>query len=399
MACNTDKKVAPKEGRIGLQENITITPSNQKVQLGSESSSLLVNTPFYNSQNKKPAIKKISTANDWQVDSTQNQVKNGPLLPAPITGKENVYTLDSEFTIRAHKRSNGQKLWEKQLAENEIGIALIKNGAQLIALSQSGKLFATNTDGKILWQKDLNAPFRNTPVLEKDTLYLLSANNDLWALNIQKGQEKWHYKTDAPITFLQQMGTPAVSQNIIVVPFSSGLVIAFDKVTGAYLWEEDMSGAKSFDRISNMAQMIASPVIDENIVYLVGHANKTGAFKLKDGQKVWTIPYAGQLTPLISANAIFILTNKNELLALNKKDGKLFWQQAIPEIQGKKAMYMLDNKIIILGTERCITFNAKTGKIENFFKTNFDGSVPVIAQDGWYYLRKNGKLIHKGSIQ
>ena len=399
VACSSDKKIAPKEGRIGLQENVVIPTASQKIQLAKTSEIALVNTPNYDVQNKRPHLKKIILSTEWKISGAEGKNKNTPSLPAPIIGKENVYTLDGKFVARAHKKETGEILWKTPLSEDEAGLSLVKEGTLLIALSAKGKVVALNTDGKILWQKDLNAPFRNVPVLEKNNLYLVSANNDVWVLNPQKGQEKWHYKTDAPMTFLQQMGTPAVSKNTIVVPFSSGLNVAFDKTTGAYLWEEEMNGNKTFDRISTITQMTASPVIDGTNVYLVGHADKTGAYRLSDGQEIWSITHGGQLTPLINGNAFFMLTNQNELLALNKSNGHLFWQQGIPEIQGKKAMVLLDDKIMIVGTERSIILNAKTGKIEDFIETNFDGSIPVVTQDGWYYLRKDGKLIHQGQIQ
>ena len=399
VACSSDKKIAPKEGRIGLQENTVFQKANQKIQLAKGTDVLSVNTSTYNPQNKRPTLAKLTPTENWEKSGAEDQNKNGPLLPAPIVDKDNVYTLDSEFAIRAHKKEDGSIVWETSLADNETGLALVKRDSLLVALSPKGKMVAINTKGEILWQKDLKAPFRNTPILEKNNLYLVSANNDVWVLDTKKGQEKWHYKTDAPTTFLQQMGTPAVSQNIIVVSFSSGLVVAFDKNTGSYLWEEDMNGSKVFDHISTIAQMTASPVIDGSTVYLVGHADKTGAFNLANGKEIWSITYGGQLTPVISGNAIFILTNQNEILALNKNNGRLFWQQSIPEIKGKKALFLLDNKIIVVGTEESIIMDALTGKFDKHIETNFDGSVPVVTKDGWYYLRKNGKLIHQGQIQ
>ena len=399
VACSSDKKIAPKEGRISLQENTILQKAGQKIQLAKAVNTVTVSTPFYNPQNKFPTIKDLTPTENWKKSGAEDQNKNGPLLPAVTLDKEQVYTLDSKFVVRAHDRANGNTLWEKVLTEDEVGLALVKNDSLLIALSLKGKVFALNTKGEILWQKDLKAPFRNVPVLEKNSLYLVSANNDVWVLNTKKGQEKWHYKTDAPTTFLQQMGTPAISQNVIIVPFSSGLVVAFDKTTGSYLWEEDMSGNKAFDRISTIAQMTASPVIDGQNVYLVGHADKTGAYRLSDGHEIWNITHGGQLTPVISGNTIFILTRQNEILALDKSNGRLFWQKAIPEIKGKKAMILLDDKLIITGTEESVILSALTGELEETVKTNFDGSIPVVAQDGWYYLRKNGKLIHQGQIQ
>ncbi len=398
VACSSDKKIAPKEGRIGLQENIELKKEQQKVKLLKPIDVVMVDAPTYNSYNQRLNLKISIPSNDWKAKDAEGQKENGPRLPSPVIGKKNVYTLDSEFIVRAYQRDSGNLLWQTPLIGDETGLSLVKKDTLLIALSSKGKVVALNTDGKILWQKDLKAPFRNTPVLEKENLYLLSANNDVWVLTTKKGEEKWHYKTDAPLTFLQQMGTPAVFQGTLVVPFSSGLVMAFDKNTGAYLWEEDMNGNKAFDRISTMAQMTANPVIDEQNVFLVGHADKTGAYDLIDGHEIWTIPHGSQLTPLINGNTFFILTNQNELLALNKDTGGVFWRQTIPEIKGKKVMLMLDNKVVVIGSERSITLNAQTGQIEDFLKIDLNGSVPVIAQDGWYYLRKNGQLIHQGKI-
>ena len=399
VACSSDKKVAPKEGRIALQEAVVVPKARQNIKLNARSDIWTVDSTTYTSQNKKEHLKNLASSSNWEKSVGTNKIKNSPALPAPAIGKKNVYTLDGQFSVRAHQRTDGALVWETLLDKNETGLCLIKNGSRLLALSAKGKLAALDTDGKILWQKDLKAPFRNTPVIEKDNLYLLSANNDVWALNLKNGQEKWHYKTDAPVTFLQQMGTPAVSGKTIVVPFSSGIVIAFDKDTGSYLWEQDMSGSKSFDRIANMAQMTASPVIEGQTVYLVGHANKTGAFDLKDGHALWTLSQGGRLTPVISGNAVFILNSDNMLSAFSKNDGHLFWQTKIPEIKGQKGMYLLDNTLMVIGRESSLKLNAQNGQIEASLKTDFDGSVPVLAQDGWYYLHKNGNLIHQGQIQ
>ena len=180
--------------------------------------------------------------------------------------------------------------------------------------------------------------------------------------------------------------------------FSSGTVIAFDKDTGTYLWEQDITGVKAFNHISNIAQMTASPVIDDDMLYLVGHANRSGAFDLIDGEEIWSLPYGGQLTPIINGNVLFFLTNENTLLALDKKTGDLFWQQALPEIKGKKGIYLLDNQIWLIGNEQSIILNANDGKIINYSKSDIDGSRPILAQDGWYYLKKNGQLVHQDKL-
>ena len=400
FGCASDKKIAPKEGRISLQEEVVIKKANTTLQLENVKNTSIIHSPLYNAQNNIPRIKSTSSQSNWVQKGADKQSDNGTLLPAPVTGKKNVYTLDGKFVARAHLRSTGENLWQTKLSETpDIGIGFVKDNNRLIALSQNGQVVALDFNGKILWQKDLNAPFRNNPTLHENDIYLLSANNDIWSLDADNGKENWHYKTEAPMTFLQQMGGPAIEDDRLIVPFSSGTVIAFDKDTGTYLWEQDITGVKAFNHISNIAQMTASPVIDDDMLYLVGHANRSGAFDLIDGEEIWSLPYGGQLTPIINGNVLFFLTNENTLLALDKKTGDLFWQQALPEIKGKKGIYLLDNQIWLIGNEQSIILNANDGKIINYSKSDIDGSRPILAQDGWYYLKKNGQLVHQDKLQ
>ncbi len=400
FGCASDKKFAPKEGRISLQEEVVIPKADTAIQLESIKNDMIIHTPFYNAQNNAPRMKSTSDQNNWIQKGAEEQSNNGILLPAPITGKKNVYTLDGEFVARAHLRSTGENLWQTKLSEiSDAGVGFAKDNDRLIALSQNGKVVAIDFNGKILWQKDLKAPFRNNPTIHENNIYLLSANNDVWALNIDNGKENWHYKTEAPMTFLQQMGSPAIDGDRLIVPFSSGSVIAFDKNTGAYLWEQDMTGAKAFNHISNITQMTASPVIDDDTAYLVGHANRSAAFDLIDGEEIWSLPYGGQLTPIVNGNVFFFLTNDNTLLALDKKTSHLFWQQALPEIKGKKGLFLQDGKLWVVGSEKSISFDIKKGKYEDIIETDTNGSRPILAHDGWYYLKKNGQLVHQDKLK
>ncbi len=400
FGCTSDKKFAPKEGRISLQEEVVLAKADTSIQLDSIKKTEIVHSPFYNAQNNAPCIKSASSQTNWIQKGGAKQSDNGILLPAPITGKKNVYTLDGEFVVRGHLRSTGEILWQTKLSETpDAGIGFVKDNDRLIALSQNGKVVAIDFNGKILWQKDLKTPFRNNPTLYENNIYLLSANNDLWSLNIDNGKENWHYKTEAPMTFLQQMGGPAVDGDRLIVPFSSGSVFAFDKNTGTYLWEQDMTGAKTFNHISNIAQMTASPIIDDDMAYLVGHANRSGAFDLIDGEEIWSLPYGGQLTPIVNGNVFFFLTNDNTLLALDKKTGRLFWQQSLPEIKGKKGLFLQDDKIWVIASEKSLSFDITNGKYQDIIQTDINGSRPILAQDGWYYLKKNGQLVHQDKLQ
>ena len=232
--------------------------------------------------------------------------------------------------------------------------------------------------------------------MNENTLYLLSVNNDLWVLNAKTGDEKWRYKTTAPLTLLQGMGRPALSNDILVVPFLSGEAVAFDADSGTLLWIQDLVGEKAFDAVAGLTQMSASPVIENGIVYLVGHGGKTMAINLKTGESLWQLARGGKTTPLISGNALFFVDNDNNLVALNKKSGKLFWETKLDKVVWK-GPYLVNEKLVLFADEEGILVDPKNGKVTPSEK-RIAGSTPAFTNEGVYFMGDNGVLYHWGNI-
>ena len=257
---------------------------------------------------------------------------------------------------------------------------------------EKGTIKVFDTNGKELWKKELKTAFRNTPLLFNDNIYLLSVSNDLWVLNAKTGKEKWHYKTDASQTLLQGMGRPALADNVLVVPFSSGEVIGFDATTGILLWSQDLVGEKAFDAVASLAQMNASPVIENGVVYLVGHGGKTMAVRLKTGESLWQLNRGGTSTPFVNGNAMFFMDNNNHLVAVNKKSGKLFWETTLQK-NIWKGPYLIDEKLILFSDEKSAFVTPTDGKII-YKEHRIKGSLPAVTNDGIFFLGDNGRVYH-----
>ena len=59
LGCASDKKVAPKEGRIALQEEVVIPKANGHVKLSGAKKANIIHSALYNAQNNTPMIAKI----------------------------------------------------------------------------------------------------------------------------------------------------------------------------------------------------------------------------------------------------------------------------------------------------------------------------------------------------
>lgn len=397
-ACSTDKKVAPSEGRLSLMEETSLKASSGKPAFDKAKSPSSFLTAGENAQNKKSPLSFKETKEDWTTDAGSFNGKFPLNLNKILIDEKNIYTMDDEGLF-SQFGLKGNEIFSQQIIQDKDVLTFTSKNGQFFTLTTEGNLLKTDKKGKILWKKDLNVPFRNEPVLYKDIIYLLSADNNLWALNINNAKEVWHYKTTAPTTALWKMGRPAVNNNIIIVPFSNGLVSAFQAQTGTFLWETDMMGNKSFNQISDMTQMSASPVIEKDTVYLVGHADITKAVNLKDGEELWTLPIGGNTTPFLNGNTLFVLDNQNVLHALNKKNGQQFWVTKLPKTQQIPVLNFVNNTLVVFYPDKTFLITPKTGEIKSSFENDKKVASPVITKKGLYFLTDNGQLNYQGFLQ
>ena len=284
-----------------------------------------------------------------------------------IATNDTIYTLDGAFNLNKIDRKTGEVVWRKELSsDTEKGIGLTTNGTQVFAISDQGKLIAIKADGDIAWQKDLNMPVRTTPTLNNQLLFVLSSKNILLALDQKTGKEVWRYQTTASDTFLQGMAHPALSQGILVVPFTTGEVIAFDAASGMLVWAQMMIGNQLED-LYELPHILASPVINESTVYLAGNANLLGAYNLHTGKTKWTHNIGSVVTPVLSGNALFVLAKNHHLLALETSTGHIFWDKEIPH--DKKTSWqeinLSNDQLVLYGSDKNYYIDPKSGEVKH----------------------------------
>ncbi|MBQ6854779.1 MAG: PQQ-binding-like beta-propeller repeat protein [Alphaproteobacteria bacterium] len=391
--CADTKKTAPKDGRIAVKS--VAVYSVEKTQ-----TKIIPNTPQSqfnwgqnngNAQNLMPHGKIGQDVSSSWIRSVGKGISDDFLiLPEPIIFNNIIYALDSRFQLSAVNENNGELLWKKELPiHKDMGIAsigLATDGEKIYAVSGTGLILAMDMQGTPVWQKDTRSILRSAPTVFDNLLYVLSGNNELFAVNTSTGEIVWQYRNISTATNLMGMGQPAVSNDVLVVPFSSGEIIAFNAKTGTILWSDLLLSSRTFNQIQDLSHVLASPVIEQNTVYLVGNAGKTGAFNLQTGTPQFIQNIGGQNTPMISGNALFMITNRHTLVALDKQDGKLIWETDLESTEPKKIVWngpvMVNNALITTSNKGDILLiDALTGTIKQKMKDKKLSNQPIIGNN------------------
>ncbi len=351
----------------------------------------------------------------WEESIGYGNRASGFLVTSPVGGDGVLYTLDSSHEVRAFDAKTGHEKWSKHIdVENRskfLGGGLAYEFKYLYVALSSGDIVKLKTeDGEELWRVHTPYALRSEPALKDGKLYVVTSNNNLLALSTKTGERIWQHSGQEETIAVLGGAPPAVWDQTVVVPYSSGELFALHAKNGYPLWSENLSVVHGLDSTSMIGQIRAVPVIDQGIVFASSQSGNFVATDLRTGSRLWEKPLSLSSAPAVSGEFLFALTNNSELVCCTKKTGKIAWITQLPqyeEADRKKGRIswvgplLANNQLIVAGsTKKALAISPETGKIMN--ELELPGGVflsPIVMDDLIYFLTESGKLIAVGAKQ
>ena len=402
--CAKDGPVVPKEGRKSIAvttEAPTKATTSMKLSMPKSVEKWLMafQTSANNRSHSRLAGDIYSAKTHKSVSVGKGTSDSALTLAGPVVVNGVAYTLDGRFGLQATDLAQGKKITYRRLAPERktAGIGLAASQNRLYAVSADGLVIGLDLTGGEIWQKDLKTHLRSDPVIAGDRLFLSSAHNELFALSTQSGKVLWQYAGDKELTVFFGVGTPAVADNIVLMPTTNGRINAFDAGTGVLIWTENMWSGRTYHPLLDMAHITAAPVIENKAVYVVGNAGKTGAYRLEDGTRIFSTPIGGRETPILSGNVLFLISNQGKLTALNKKDGHIYWQTNLTS-GDKDAVWfgpvaVNDSAVVVSSVGDIVFYDLKTGQEQRRDQQKGFVKAPIVVDGTLLLLTQGGDLI------
>ncbi len=332
--------------------------------------------------------------------------KKSKFFTPPIIVNNIIYYSDNDYKIIAKNLINGRTKWkfELKLEKSEkfpliAGFFLEEN--KLLFSSGLGNLYCIDiTSGKVLWLKKFGVQFTRPPVLHKNKIFLVSDDNQLFAVDKNSKEILWSHLGNIEELSIIGGSKPVVDQGMIVVSYSSGEIFALDEETGSVIWFDNISTANIFAKTS--VNDIQSPIcIESEKLYVPTFSNKFLAYNLKNGKKTWDIKLSSINPITISGETIYLIDINNRLIGLDKATGKLLWAVQLKSKENKREIIwsgplLTSNKLLVLSsTGLILSLSPFTGKTlskikykEKFITSPIQtgGKVYLISEDGILYI-------------
>ncbi|MBC6497557.1 MAG: PQQ-binding-like beta-propeller repeat protein [Alphaproteobacteria bacterium GM7ARS4] len=269
----------------------------------------------------------------WKRDISDGDAHT--LTSPPVVARESVFVTDEYANVTAFKASNGETLWTRELLDDadHVGISggIAYSNNILYVTTGFFSIFALDaTTGETLWTSMVSTPARAAPTVIGDTLLILTIDNQLIALNKKNGQLLWSHLGIVEDIAMLGSATPSANSTIAVAAYSSGEVFALKLSNGAEFWNDTLVHQQQEGKALPVSDIIASPVIGDNAVYVVSANGNMVAFDVRSGNRLWERAIPSNQTPWLSGDYLFTIIGNTKIAAIDKKDGHAVWVKSLP---------------------------------------------------------------------
>jgi len=272
----------------------------------------------------------------WNVQAGKGSSSDGRLTAQPVTGGGRIYVLDAIGRVSAFSTSSGGAAWSVSLVpkgedeEGGVGGGLAYDQGRIYVTTPFAEVIALNaTSGSLAWRKKLSVPVHSAPTISNGRIYIVSVNNEVQALSTTDGNILWKHQGVGEKASRAASTSAAVSGNNLVVPFTTGEVLGFNASSGLSNWGDALSGSNKFGGSSVLSDVTARPVISGGNAYAIAHSGTMAAFRLTDGELVWSLGVSGTQMPWLAGDYLFTIVNRNTLSAISKTRGKPRWSSRL----------------------------------------------------------------------
>jgi len=345
----------------------------------------------------------------WSVSIGEGSNRSARLAAAPVIGAGRVYTIDTVGTVRAFDVRNGGQIWSTSFGadvnrDSNYGGGVAFDNGRVYATNGSGYVAALDAaTGGAAWTVKPGGPLRGAPTVAGDSVYVMSQDNQIYALKTADGAQSWSSAAALEIAGVFGSASPSVAAGTVVAGFSSGELNAYRYENGRQVWQDALSRTSMSTSVASLSDIDADPVIDGGQVFAIGKGGRMVALELNSGQRQWEQNIAGFSTPWVAGEWVFVVTDEAKLIALHRNSGRVRWINELPRWdnpKGKKGPIFYvgpvlagDRLIVASSQGALINVNPDNGSFQS--QTNIGAGVslqPVVAGQTLYILDDRGRL-------
>lgn len=222
--------------------------------------------------------------------------------------------------VVAYNRKWGFEVWRLPVLNGVESSAILK-GSALYFGGNDGQFYRVDAEtGNVAWTFPTRIENLSEPTVEEGAVFFLTGANSLYALDAETGKQLWLYSRPETSSLSIRGGSkPAYRNGTLFVGFSDGALVALISKTGQVKWEKQLSRNKRFRDLDS------NPLVDGEVVYVIGYDDATYALRSATGDAVWKFEKGGYGGFQMIGDRLYFATTTDEFVAVDKTTGRQIW--------------------------------------------------------------------------
>jgi outer membrane protein assembly factor BamB len=343
----------------------------------------------------------------WSV-SIEGGDKRRRLASAPVISQNRLFAVDTQGAVNAFDATTGARLWRMAIGGDEgdssaalFGGGVSAAGDRVYATSGLGNVVALDAaTGAEIWRVKPAGPLRGAPTVAFNSVYVMTQDNQIHALNITDGSPIWQDSGSVAQAGVFGVAAPAAGQGTVIAGYSSGELAAYRYENGRNLWSDALARTSISTQVGTLTDVDADPIIDGGRVYALGQGGRMAAYELVTGQRIWELNLAGISTPAVAGEWIFTLTDDARILAIAKNSGKVRWLTQLPNFKNvekrEDAIFwtgpvLAGNRLWVASSRgKLYTVDVQTGEAAEYRDLGEPVSLPPVVANQTLYVMDDG---------
>ena len=346
----------------------------------------------------------------WSQSIGKGASSSGRITSGPIVANRSVFTMDTEALVTAFS-TDGARLWSQSLilpgeaATDGFGGGLSFGSDVLVAGTGFGEVIALEPEtGEILWRQKLDAPVRAAPTVANGVAYVVSRNDQAFAIDLKNGRIRWRIAGIDPAAGVLGGASPAIADGLAILPFASGEVVATIARNGRRAWTSVISGGRRGHVRARLSDITGDPVVSGNTIYVANQSGRLVALDRRTGDRLWSAN-DGSLGPALPVGrSLFFVNDEAVLKRLNSANGQEIWSVQLPQFEDpedRKGVYLhsspilMGGRLLVASSDGALrSFDPQSGQELGSTQIEGDGAAaqPAVAQGRLFVVSRDGTI-------
>lgn len=347
----------------------------------------------------------------WSVGIGAGDSRRNRISAQPVVAGGRVFAMDALAQVTAVTTA-GAPQWSASLAPPRDGTPVSGGGlafgeGRLFATTGYGEVVAIDpASGAVIWRHRMNAAPGGAPAVANGTVFAVARDGSAFALRATDGMVQWRLPATPAPSGVIGAAAPALTGNAVILPFSSGQLVAADPASGNAFW----AGAVAGDRLGRAfavrtADITGDPVVSGDTIYVANQGGRTVALAAATGQRRWSAGEGAVSSVLPVGNAVFLVSDEARLVRLDAATGQTVWAVEMPyfltdrpkrrkEITAHYGPVLAGGRLVVAsGDGQVRFFNPTDGSpLGGVALPGGAAAAPAFAQGMMFIAGKNGQL-------